>query len=339
MNKQDIRIKRTKSKVKKVLLGIKKFLIGIVVVIMVVLITGFAYEKLGQYSDSKKYKPVGKIVNVNGHDMHIFAKGKGDVTVVFASGWGTPCPYADFYPLYNEISKHTRIAVYDRPGYGWSDVSKTPRDIDTITKEMHELLTKSGEKGPYILVGHSLASLEVIRFTQMYKDEVKGIVMIDSGNPEYYLNEDMDDSAMSNSSLKLAFSKFGVFRLLFKMPSFSSSLYVSRNNFSLEPKDLKELDKAMYLKNLINKNKIDENKNIKTNGFKVVSNGKIGSIPLRILTSESEAKAELKWKNSQEAFKNWSTDSTQMIVPGTEHFIHQYAPEAVNKQIVEILNK
>ena len=336
MNKQVINNKGTISK--KKLLGVKRFFVGIAAVVIVVLIIGFSYEKYGSYSDEKKYNPVGKIIEVNGHNMHIFAKGEGGATVVFASGWGIPCPYADFYPVHNEISKHTRIAVYDRPGYGWSDVAKTPREIDTITKELHELLEKSGEKGPYILIGHSLASLELIRFTQMYKEEVKGIVMIDAGNPEYYSKEDINDSATSNSLLMSVLEEFGGFRLLFNVPSFYSSAYLARNNFALVPKDLKELDKAMYLKNMINKNKNDENKNIKINASKVVSNDKLGNVPLRILTSESEATANPKWKNSQDTFKNWSSDSKQMIVTNTNHNIQQYAPEAINKQILEILN-
>ncbi len=100
MNNQITGNKRSTSKRKKVLAGIRKILKGIALIIVVILIIGFAYEKFGQYSDNNKYKPVGKIVNVDGHNMHVFAKGKGDVTVVFASGWGTPCPYDDFYPLY-----------------------------------------------------------------------------------------------------------------------------------------------------------------------------------------------------------------------------------------------
>jgi pimeloyl-ACP methyl ester carboxylesterase len=302
-----------------------------------VLIAGFSYERAGEYFDMKRYKPVGKMIDINGHDMHIFTKGNGKATVVFASGWGTPSPYSDFYPLYNEISKYAKVAVYDRPGYGWSDVADTPRNIDTITKEIHSLLKKSGQRGPYIFVGHSLASLEVIRFAQMYKKEVKGIVMIDSGNPEYYAKEDMN--GVGNASLISIMRRFGVFRLLFKKQSFVSSVYEARSNLSLVPKKLKEIDEAMYLKNMENKNLIEENKNIKLNAAKVVASGKLGSIPLRILTSGSEADSDSKWKTSQEQFKNWSSNSKQMIVPNAKHFIHQYAPQVVNQQIMELLNR
>lgn len=316
----------------------KRIFTGIAAVILLVLFIGFVYEKTASYSDQKKYKPVGKVVDVNGHNMHIFAKGQGKATVVFVSGWGIPCPYADFYPLYNEISKYTRIAVYDRPGYGWSDTANTPRDIDTITEELHELLHKSGEKGPYILVAHSLGSLEVIRFAQRYKDEVKGIVMIEGGNPDYYSKEDMTDCAGTNSTIISVLKQFGILRLMFNSSGFCDSVYSARNKFSLEPKELKVLDESMYLKNVVNKNKSDEQKNIKTNAAKVVSKGKLSNIPLRILTSESEAAADTKWEKSQEAFKSWSSDSKQIVVSNANHNIHQYAPEVVNREILDILD-
>lgn len=64
------------------------------------------------------------------------------------------------------------MRIYDKPGYGWSDITNAPRDIDTMIKEIHEVLSKAGEKPPYIYVAHSIALLEAIRFAQLYPDEV-----------------------------------------------------------------------------------------------------------------------------------------------------------------------
>ncbi|MGF7059883.1 alpha/beta fold hydrolase [Brassicibacter mesophilus] len=330
--KNNLSIKR------RVLKWIKKFFIIGMVGISLIVTVGIIYEKSAEYIDNRKYTPPGQIINIDGHDMHIYSKGEGKATVVFASGWGIPCPYVEYYPLYNEISKQTRIAVYDRPGYGWSSISKTPRDIDTITEEVHELLEKSGAKPPYILVGHSLASLEVLRFAQLYKDEVKGIVLIDAGNPEYYAQKTFDEDAASTLSLKSFLNKIGVIRLLFNnSPNFVDTVYAPRNNFSLVPEGLKEIDKAMYIRNMVNKNKHDEENNIQINASKVVEFSKIGDIPLIILTSESEAN-ELEWNNSQEALKNWSTKSQQRIIKGSNHNMHQYVPDIINKEILNILN-
>ncbi|WP_257206863.1 hypothetical protein [Bacillus pseudomycoides] len=49
----------------------------------------------------------GKIIEVNNHDMHIFATGKREdkPVIVMTVGSGTTTPYADFYPLYNKLKK------------------------------------------------------------------------------------------------------------------------------------------------------------------------------------------------------------------------------------------
>lgn len=147
---------------------LRKFCLCGIIGFIILLAAGLIYEKSGEYLDNRKYTPPGKIVKINGHKMHIYTEGSGDSTVVFASGFGIPCPYTDFYPLYSKISKHAKIAVYDRPGYGWSEEAIASIDIDTTAAELHELLERSGQKPPYILVGHSLASLEIIRFAQLY---------------------------------------------------------------------------------------------------------------------------------------------------------------------------
>lgn len=323
----------------KVFKALKKIIVFFIALILLIIIAGIIYERIGLYSDSKKYSAPGKIVQVNGHDMHVFAKGNGNSTVVFVSGFGTPSPYVDFYPLYNDISKYARIAVCERPGYGYSEVANTNRDIDTIAKEMHESLEKAGEKSPYILVGHSMGSLEVIRFAQMYKDEVKGIVMIEAGNPEYYANEDIDQALISSMRLKSVLKNVGLMRLLFNHSiSFYEGAYSARNQLSLLPADLKKVDAAMYLKTMTNKNKRDELLKIKANAQVVMRNGNLGQIPLIILTSDEEVK-DSKWKNSQEAFKAWSTDSKQRIVKDSPHYIHQYKPNEVNSEIIEVINK
>lgn len=322
------------SRKKKVLLGI-----------LVILLLGITYKQIGQYFDNKKYKPVGQIININGHDMHIYAEGHGNATVVFASGWAVPSPYVDFYPLYSEISKYARTAVYDRPGYGWSDIADTPRDIDTITKEIHELLEKSGEKPPYILVGHSIGSLEVIRFAQLYENDVKGVVLIDGSNPDMYSNMVKPSTiatiraSIFHKSIYLL-NKSGISRLLFNIvPNFYSStpLATARNNLVLAPDNFEELDAAMFVKTCLNRNQVDEGKNKETNALGVVANGYINDVPLRIITSEVLNNYE-ESKENQLNLQKWSTDSKQIVVTGSGHAIHWYNPEVINNEILEILN-
>ncbi len=294
----------------------------------------FLYEKIGEYNDTKRNPPVGNLIDVNNHKMHIFSKGEGNVTVVFASGLRCPTAYADFYPIYNEISKYARVVVYDRPGHGWSETTYTPRDIDSIVSEIHEALRASGEKPPYILVSHSLGSLEAFRFTQTYLKEVLGIVMIDSGSPEYYQENSVE---LSNS--KIFFYKLakytGIARLLLKHTSISSRL--TANSLMLLPADLKQLYITMMIKTADNRNIIEESRMAGVNAKTVLENGSLGGIPLIIITSEVSNSSEPEWERSQKALKDWSTNSKQIIVKGAGHSIHQYSPEVINNEISKLI--
>lgn len=314
--------------------------------ILVVLTVGIAYEQVGEYLDSREYQPAGQMVKVNGHNMHVFAEGKGSATVVFASGWETPCPYVDFYPLHSEISKHARIAVYDRPGYGWSEVADTPRNIDTITGELHQLLEKSGQKPPYILVGHSIGSLEVLRFAQLYRDEVKGVVLIDGSNPEMYIGVAKPSALASfragmSHNLIYLLNKTGISRLLCAIvPNFYSSTVLStaRNDFSLAPRNLIGLDQAMFLRTFNNRNQLAEGRNKRNNASEVAAHGHLTNLPLVIITSE-QTNSYKEARMNQLNLTKWSTDSRQIIVMDSTHAVHWYHPEVINREILAILNE
>ena len=265
--------------------------------------------------------------------MHIFTGGTGDVTVVFASGWGTVNPYVDFYPLYHGVSKFANFAVYDRFGYGYSDFTDEKRDVDAIIDEVHELLEKSNQKPPYILVGHSLASLETIRFAQKYKEEVRGIVLIDGGNPELYASQ---EPVTFIGSLQRQLIKRGIARFLYNTEGFVDSLNSERNKLSLLPEKLKEVDKIATLLRGSNKDIIDEMRMSQENAKKVINGGKLGKIPLTIITAGNFGEQKSSWLESQEKLKEWSENSKQFVVDEAKHYIHQYKPDVIIKEIEDI---
>ena len=77
-------------------------------------------------------KAPGQFVTVNGHKMHIFIEGHGPNTFVLMSGFGTAYPTKDFRPLWSLLGKKHRVAVVEKAGYGWSEVTNNPRDMDSI---------------------------------------------------------------------------------------------------------------------------------------------------------------------------------------------------------------
>ena len=124
------------------------------------------------------HPPIGKLINIGSHRLHIYPTGEGSPTVIFESGgasWSL-----DWNLVQTEIAKFTSVCSYDRAGFGWSDSGPKPRTSQQIVTELHTLLTKAEIKKPYVLVGASFGGHTVRLFAQKYPNEVAGIVLLDA---------------------------------------------------------------------------------------------------------------------------------------------------------------
>ncbi|MFS0871909.1 alpha/beta fold hydrolase [Paenibacillus xylanilyticus] len=311
-----------------------KVLGGLMLATGLLLLTGTAYEAYQSTQDMKSYTPPGKLYEVSGRNMHLYTAGKGTSTVVMASGWGTPNPYVDFSPLYDRLKSHVKIAVYDRFGYGYSDYTERPRDIDTIVEEVHELLRKSGQRPPYIMVGHSLGSLETVRFAQMYPDEVAGMVMIDGGSPEYYSTVEMDTPEWYFDSARFLV-KTGIARTLLHSDRMMATLVIDPE---LVAERMKKAATISTLKHAYNDNVMDEIRRSKINAARVLGNKEEFSFPLTILTvgSDQPSEGSRAWEADQANFASWSKQGNQQIVPHAQHYIHNSQPDVVAGAILKM---
>lgn len=77
-----------------------------------------------------------------------------------------------------------RSCAYDRAGMGYSPKGASPRDGVAIVTDFEKLVAASGEPGPYILVGHSMAGLRLREYAGRNPDKIAGIVLVDAATPE-----------------------------------------------------------------------------------------------------------------------------------------------------------
>jgi pimeloyl-ACP methyl ester carboxylesterase len=124
------------------------------------------------------YPPIGKLIDVDGHQLHLYCKGKGDPTVIFEAGGGGWS--MDWYLVQTKVSEFTATCSYDRAGFGWSGPGPKPRTSVQMVKELHTLLLKAGVKAPYVFVGASFGGHPVRLYADTYPDEVAGIVLVDA---------------------------------------------------------------------------------------------------------------------------------------------------------------
>ena len=96
---------------RKVIRGIL-FLLAVPMAAMGVFI---GFHGISLQIERRKFPPIGKLVEVNGHQMHVYSEGEGGETLVFLSGSGTAAPALDFKALYSRLAAVTGLPWWNGP--------------------------------------------------------------------------------------------------------------------------------------------------------------------------------------------------------------------------------
>jgi pimeloyl-ACP methyl ester carboxylesterase len=141
---------------------------------------------------AREYPAPGKLVDVGGYRVHVLAEGdnKGNPTVIFIPGSHSP-GYA-LYHLHRALRQETRSILFDRAGSGWSDIGPFPRRTLQEVEELRRALQGAGEKGPYVLVGHSYGGLLAVNYAFRHPEDLAGLVLLDATHPDYFVYSPAD---------------------------------------------------------------------------------------------------------------------------------------------------
>jgi pimeloyl-ACP methyl ester carboxylesterase len=265
-------------------------------------------------------EPPGRLIEANGHRLHLNCTGKGSPIVVYEAGAsGSSLDWEKVQPT---VAATTRNCSYDRAGYGWSEPSDAAKTTSKdIAEELHELLRIAGEGAPYILVGHSLGGFHLQMFAHLYPDEVVGAVLVDASHEDQFDWYQTYTSAVpstgpgaSDPEPKRTAEAAEIVRAMREDPKFAATQ--AREGAGI-------LDSVALLR------EFDSLPNM---------------LPLIVLTRGAEKQLEddwtafdLMWNRGQRNLASLSPRSTHMHVPGASHFIQLDRPDAVIASIVRIV--
>src|SRR3954471_6642133 len=142
-----------------------------------------------QAQDTSASPPVqrpGRLVDLGGWRLHLNCTGERhglQPAIILEAGAGDFS--GDWTLVRPGVARFARVCSYDRGGSGWSDLGPRPRTMHQIVYELHTLLAKANERGPYLLVGHSYGGALVRLYQIVYPADVAGLVLIEaaSDNP------------------------------------------------------------------------------------------------------------------------------------------------------------
>lgn len=135
---------------------------------------------------SRGHKPRGEMVDLgDGRRLRLVCEGPRSAAPVIWMESGAFSGAADFAAIQQKLAaRGLRSCAYDRAGMGYSDAGPQPRDGDAIVRDFERLVELSGEPGPYVLMGHSMAGLYVRQFAVRNPDKVVGLVLVDAVTPD-----------------------------------------------------------------------------------------------------------------------------------------------------------
>ena len=285
----------------------------------------FVFHQFSLRNESKLLTPIGKQVTVNGHRMNVSVKGEGSETIVFLSGAGIASPILDFKNLTDSLSKKYKVVVVERAGYGFSEDSDQSRDVMEVLSETRQALAQAHVSGPYVIISHSMASLESLAWQEKYPNEVKALIGLDWALPESY--EDLKDN---QALLTVAYwsSKIGLLRY------FPESFYIK--NPTLTETERQQY-KLLAYKQLMSQAMLHESCLAKENAKKVPSsiNPKIPAL-LLVSNGEGTTFSQSEWQRYAERFAS-DQSNVQVDYMDAPHDLYHYQSDAIVSRIKEFL--
>lgn len=300
------------------------FLLGAVLVFV---LASFTYHRLALQREKASLKPMGQMVSVNGHDMSVFVKGEGPQTLVFLSGAGTASPILDFKDLYDGLSKQYKIVVVERAGYGYSEDTSKSRDVSEVLSETRQALARAHVSGPYIILSHSMASLETLLWQKKYPSEVKAIIGLDWALPESYAHLTIHPQILRMARWG---SQLGLLRYL------PSRLYVPNENLSSSDRRLYQ---RIAYRQILSQAMLNESLSVKENAKKV--DAKIDSqIPTLLLVSNGEGTSFSKeeWRNYAARFAK-DQKNIELTFYDAPHYLYHYQTKEVVAKIEDFIKE
>ena len=271
--------------------------------------------------DDKPFKPPGRFINIGFQTMYVDCLGENKPTILVDVGIAESS--ASWYKIAKELSKNTRICLYDRAGYGWSDSGRGERTTATIVHELKLLVKRAEIPGPYIIVGHSFGGFTARYFAAKFPENVTGLVLVDSSHPEQIYRL----SALDNQGKK--------------------PLITGRD--ANAPADFSEFERKWYFLNSSRKAtfaQMAELKYFKQSAYQVKHSGPLKDIPIAVLSRGIAQLPELngvslenEWLDMQKDLLNLSKNSWHSIILNSGHNIHEEAPENIIENILDVIEK
>ncbi|MBX5230420.1 alpha/beta hydrolase [Rhizobium sp. NLR9b] len=326
-------------------LSLKLFSSGLVALVVLPVAVSYVYEMLSRHWTWAKYPTPGRLIDIGGRNIHLDCRGQGSPAVIFEAGldgYGT----LSWAKVHDSVARVTRACAYDRAGIMWSEPKSSPQHADAVAEDLQAVLLNAGEKGPFVLVGHSIGGPYSMAYTRKFGDQVAGLVFVGASHPDQVARfaegaNGQLDSTSEAMQFAASLARTGIIRLM-----------ATADGAHDVPVHVTEKAKAFISTSLAAV--VSENLNVDRSLEQAGSLRTLGDRPLLVLTamaplSNDALKAENMsrhddtrrrevWRKLHEDESSWSTRSRHQLLADSGHYIQFARPDVVVAAVLDVVN-
>jgi len=300
-------------------------------------------ESLIAAGNAKKFPAPGQLVEVNGRRIQLDCRGSGSPTVVLEAG---PDIYGSlaWSPIQDQIAASTRVCAYSHAGTMWSDSRESELNAEGVARELRMALRQGNESGPFVLVGHSRGAIYNLIFTDLFRNEVAGLVFLDPRHPDI-------DARRVQAGMAATTQPLGSAKIARALRWSGIPRLFDRCQIASLPESVNDACKAYFPHSL--DGYISETGILPAMSARAMAARNLGDLPVIVLTRqlpdawlgstpEERAgieKGEKLWKELNAEIASWSSRGEQRLVPDSYHQVlisHTAAVVAVKDVVIRV---
>lgn len=295
---------------------------------------------------SAKIPPPGRLVDIDGHRMHVDVRGQGAPVVVLEAGIAASS--LSWRLVQERVAEFTTVVSYDRAGFGWSESAAHQCSASDAANDLAQLMQRAELHGPFVLVGHSFGGLIARVFEERYPDRVAGLVLADPVSRNEWRDPDAQHIRMLQRGVALsrrgaALARLGVVRFALNL-LMSGSRFIPKllakasagqgagvterltGEVRKMPRELWPAIAAHWSEARCFRAMADSLENLPASARQIDESRSLGNLPVVVLSAATSGAAVVA-EHAHDA--QLSTRGKHFVAPGTGHWIQLDAPEAI----------
>ena len=249
-------------------------------------------------------------VQVGPHRIAATVFGDAEPAVVIEPAFGGSAQ--SWFAVAEALAGQAKVVAYDRAPYGASSRAQDDRTPREIARDLHGVLDALGISRPVVLVGHSAGGVYARAFAGLYRDEVAGMVLVDSAH------EAQEQVLHGQLPWRVGLLEALTLPMLGLLPA----------------KMLNGADRRSIIREFRASKRL-------TAADRPLAPGDLGDRPLIVLTRGPGAKVHPSWqlwRDLHAELAELSTNSRHIVADDSNHYIHKSEPELVLTAIRDVLD-